>query len=219
MTEPLHSRDKVTDSILILEGPDDFHFFNALLDDSSCISLKNRVHRTSPHGVVNAIDGFELQLKVDSITSLGLVIDADEDINSRWDQVKQILSEAKYSDIPDSPNPSGLVLSNTQTIVPKVGVWIMPNNKLSGSLEDFFKLIIPKKDTLIIRAARSVKSIKSEKRLFKEQHFTKAVIHTWLAWQELPGEPMGRAITKNYLNIDSLEAQSLIGWLHSLYLE
>ena len=219
MTEPIHSRDAIIDSILILEGPDDFHFFNALLDHSNCSSLKNRVHRTSPHGVVNAINGFKLQLKIDKITSLGLVIDADENIAQRWAQVKRILHEANYSDIPDAPDPTGIVLNDVQAIVPKVGVWIMPNNKLPGSLEDYVRMLVPKKNQLLARAGRSVNSIKLEKRLFLKQHLTKAVIHTWLAWQELPGEPMGRAITKGYLDLDTLEARSLISWLHRLYLE
>ncbi len=216
---PLDSKDDIIDLFLILEGADDFHFFNALLDHAKCSNLHNRIHRHSPHGIVEALKGFKTRLKVDAISKLGLVIDADDDIAQRWAQVKQILHDAKYSDIPESPEFSGIVLTNTQTNAPKVGIWIMPNNQLSGSLEDYVKMLIPKKDQLLVRASRSVNSIKLEKRLFLKQHLSKAVIHTWLAWQELPGEPMGRAITKGFLDLDSPEARSLISWLHRLYLE
>lgn len=46
---------------------------------------------------------------------------------------------------------------------------------------------------------------------------TKAYLHTWLAWQEEPGKPMGQAITKKYVDAQAPHAQLLISWLRQLF--
>ncbi|MGH9822270.1 MAG: DUF3226 domain-containing protein [Blastocatellia bacterium] len=46
----------------------------------------------------------------------------------------------------------------------------------------------------------------------------KAHIHTWLAWQEKPGLPLGLAITFRYLNPDAPSAQQLVAWVRRLFL-
>jgi hypothetical protein len=45
----------------------------------------------------------------------------------------------------------------------------------------------------------------------------KAVIHTWLAWQEEPGRPLGTAITARYLDPHVPEVDVLVAWLNRLY--
>jgi hypothetical protein len=46
---------------------------------------------------------------------------------------------------------------------------------------------------------------------------SKANIHTWLAWQEEPGKPMGQAITAKYLNPKSKQAELFVNWLRALF--
>jgi hypothetical protein len=54
-------------------------------------------------------------------------------------------------------------------------------------------------------------------RPFKEK-LKKAHVHTWLAWQEEPGTPMGLAITKKYLkNVHSEPCLRFISWIRRLY--
>ncbi|WP_367881111.1 DUF3226 domain-containing protein [uncultured Duncaniella sp.] len=48
-------------------------------------------------------------------------------------------------------------------------------------------------------------------------HREKARIHSWLAWQEIPGTPMGLAITKKYLSTEPPVCQAFIQWLNSLF--
>lgn len=52
---------------------------------------------------------------------------------------------------------------------------------------------------------------------FPPAHKIKARLHTWLAWQEEPGKPMGLSITARYLDADALHAQQLIKWLRQLF--
>jgi hypothetical protein len=54
-------------------------------------------------------------------------------------------------------------------------------------------------------------------RRFPQTQEMKANIHTWLAWQEEPGKPMGQAITKRYLDAAAPHAQQLMDWLCKLF--
>ena len=101
-------------------------------------------------------------------------------------------------------------------IVPRIGIWIMPDNKIPGILEDFVKYLIPEDDSLRDYSLQCVDNL-PEKR-FKDSYRSKAEIHTWLAWQEEPGTPMGLAVTKKYLcNVDS--ARTFLDWLNRLFNE
>ena len=51
---------------------------------------------------------------------------------------------------------------------------------------------------------------------FIEAHRTKAHIHTWLAWQDPPGQQLGEAIRSSTLLSDTLLAQTFLAWLIKL---
>jgi hypothetical protein len=53
--------------------------------------------------------------------------------------------------------------------------------------------------------------------LFKAVDRSKAIIHTYLAWQDEPGRPMGPAITKQALQPDTNIARSFTSWLIQLF--
>ncbi|HEU5370317.1 MAG TPA: DUF3226 domain-containing protein, partial [Ktedonobacterales bacterium] len=100
---------------------------------------------------------------------------------------------------------------------PTVGVWLMPDNTLSGMLEDFASFLIPSDDVLWPLAGDVVQQVVIKKRLFPESHLMKARIHTWLAWQEEPGTPLGLAITRRYLDAAAPHAQQLVNWIRQLF--
>ena len=52
---------------------------------------------------------------------------------------------------------------------------------------------------------------------YKPVHRSKAKIHTYLAWQDVPGRPMGQAITTNILNANSELAVKFVKWLKKLF--
>jgi hypothetical protein len=119
--------------LLVVEGPDDKHVLWAIL---------NR-HQFMPPFTVRDEGGFQTLLARASIhlkpgTDLerfGIVIDADADCRTRWQEVKRVLSRAGYGDIPEDPDPIGTVIEHED--LPRVGVWIMPDNILPGMLEDW----------------------------------------------------------------------------------
>ena len=52
---------------------------------------------------------------------------------------------------------------------------------------------------------------------FKPTHKSKAEVHTYLALQDEPGNPMGLAITKKTLDPETKIAQTFINWIKKLY--
>ena len=102
-----------------------------------------------------------------------------------------------------------------QNGLPRLGVWLMPDNSRPGSLEDFLAQLILPGDVLWPKAERCVASIEPDARLFTNE--AKAVIHTWLAWQERPGMPPGMAIKAKHLRAESPASTDCISWVRRLF--
>lgn len=98
-----------------------------------------------------------------------------------------------------------------------VGVWLMPDNTVAGMLEHFISFLVPADDALWAKAQECVQRIPEPERRFPPNHSIKAQVHTWLAWQEEPGKPMGQAITKRYLDAEAHDAQRFMSWIRQLY--
>lgn len=88
----------------------------------------------------------------------------------------------------------------------------MPDNRSPGQLEDFVGSLVSEGDRTFVRAQLAVAGIPKEERLFPEARTSKAILHTWLAWQEEPGKPMGTAITKRYLSTQGPVADAFAEW-------
>ena len=69
----------------------------------------------------------------------------------------------------------------------RVGVWLMPDNRRIGALEDFLKDLIDDSDPLLRHAEKSTAEAKARGARFPEKYSKKALVHSWLAWQEEPG--------------------------------
>ena len=94
-------------------------------------------------------------------------------------------------------------------------MWIMPDNQSRGMLEDFVNLLLPENDKLYPIVIDSLRKVKDQGlQLFIDNHHSKALIHTWLAWLQTPGLPMGTAITSNFLNIENECCNAFIDWIN-----
>ncbi|MEQ9549677.1 MAG: DUF3226 domain-containing protein [Coleofasciculus sp. G3-WIS-01] len=121
-----------------------------------------------------------------------------------------------YQAIPTVPPPDGWVY--TQPDKPKIGIWLMPDNQLPGMLEDFVAHLIPTDDSLRPKAEAILQEIEQLKlNRYTPIHHPKALIHTWLAWQETPGMPMGQAITAQVLSYNAEIANKFVEWLKRLF--
>ncbi len=202
-----------SDSHLLVEGPDDEHVIMALCAQHG---LSRNFEIRAVGGLEKLLAGVPIWLKMAGIRALGIVVDADLDLDRRWQAVCGRLETAGYSGLPPQPDADGLVLSPPHR--PRVGVWLMPDNRLPGTLEHFVAHLIPHDDPL----AHKVEEFLDELEMaglnrYKADDRAKAFIHTWLALQERPGRPMGQAITAHTLSHNDPLANRFVGWLSRLF--
>ena len=197
---------------LLVEGKDDQHVIWALCEK---FHIPEVFDVTDCEGIDNLCESIPVRFKQAGIETVGIIIDADVDINNRWLRIRNLLSTQGF-EVPEDLLNEGLILSNGNV---KVGVWIMPNNKTDGMLEDFISFLVPQNDELLSVVDDTLNEIESKNlNKYLPIHKSKARIHSWLSWQEDPGTPMGLSITKKYLTTDNGNCQQLIKWLQKLFI-
>lgn len=197
---------------LLVEGNDDQHVIWALCEK---FKLPQTFDVIDCEGIDKLNEQIPVRFKQSSLDTLGIIIDADSEIKSRWTSLKSLLSVLRFN-VPDALPSTGLILKNENNI--KVGLWIMPNNNLNGMLEDFISFLVPKEDKLLPIVNSTLEDIEGRRlNKYATIHKSKATIHSWLSWQEDPGTPMGLGITKRYLTTDEATCSLLIKWLEELF--
>lgn len=199
-------------SYLLVEGKDDEHVFYSLLEH---YQIPERFKIKNKEGINKLLDTLDVELDQSGLERLGIVIDADTDLDARWKSLRHILIQSGYSSVPQGPKSGGTIL--TEGTHPTVGIWLMPDNTTPGMLEDFVSFLVRQQDALWPLSGDIVAQVMTKDCRFPPAHKIKARLHTWLAWQEEPGKPMGLSITARYLDADALHAQQLIKWLRQLF--
>ncbi len=202
---------------LLVEGNDDQHVVWALCEKHNVPKSFDVIDCGS---IDNVLKEFKLRLKLADINSrIGIVVDADVNLKSRWDSVVAILKNMGKYECDNIVLPQdGLILEPTDSSYPKVGVWLMPNNNQNGMLEDFVVALATPDDVLMKKSEDVLTKLEAEGiQKYKPVHRSKAKIHTYLAWQDVPGRPMGQAITANILNSDSELAMKFANWLKEMF--
>lgn len=206
---------------LLVEGKNDRHVIWALCEQYQLPeTFTVEVPPGKTEGVESLLAALPALLNEKKLKTLGIVVDADQDLAARWQSIRDRLIAIGYpqADIPDSPRVEGWIYQPEDIYLKRVGVWVMPNNQLPGMLEDFVALLMPEGDNLRPKAEEILREIEGEKlNRYGEIHRAKALIHTWLAWQETPGMPMGQAITARVLRRESAIAQVFAHWLQQLF--
>lgn len=208
------SRDKKNAKhLLMVEGPDDKGVVIACLnyglpghnihigDEGGYESLSNTLDALLVPGIVQEI--------------VGVVVDADLDVQARWTSLRDRLVKAGYAGVPDDLDPEGTIVEAED--LPKLGVWLMPDNLTGGMIEDFMTFLIPAGDALFEHAKTVIAGLPATPARFPANRSTKALIHTWLAWQEEPGKPMGQAITKKFFAAEGPQFDSFLSWMKRLF--
>lgn len=145
---------------------------------------------------------------------IGIVLDADNpNIQSKWSAVKDRLIKQGYT-LPSKPQKGGTIL--TCSDMPKIGIWLMPDNNLDGMLEDFCRNLASSE--AINHAQKCVLDAKDKGfSSYKNVHLSKSTIHTFLAWQDEPGMPLGQAITSKVLDSTQPLGKEFIAFLTDLF--
>ena len=197
---------------LLVEGNDDKHVIWALCEKFNIPEVFDVIDCKGKNNIPKEI---RVRLKLpDTNEAIGIVVDADDNLDSRWTDIRKLLLEQGFN-VPIDLPIDGLVSSNNDV---KFGVWIMPDNNTNGMLEDFISFLVPQDDKLFQIVKDNLKEIEKQKlNKYSPIHQSKARIHSWLALQKEPGTPLGSSITRNYLTTDNKICKQFINWLLELF--
>lgn len=233
--------------IIVVEGKTDLHVILHLLEKSNpnmrCERVNNYTSVARLPGKRNLqinicqegsfselCDEIEVWLMKPKLECVGFVFDANGDPRRNWQRVRNRILRVyeELQDIPspelreifcETPVPGGIWVRDC---VPKVGMWMMPNNKDTGAIEEFLAYMIRQEDHCWEHTQKYVKTIFQEgirfpkRKVLKEKNIPKANIHAWLAVQEEPGKPPGTAIKTGYFDTENLRVQAFRQWLGNL---
>ena len=198
------------EQVLLVEGKGDKFVIEKLRDEVAHLPKNFEIL------VKDSVDSLIESISAEIVTNkdtIGILVDADENLQSRWDSIKNRLSK-KYS-VPNNLPTEGLIIEENNK---KIGVWIMPNNEVKGMLEDFIAMLVPKNDLLMPIVDCTLTNLETQKlNLYKQIHKPKTKIRTWLAWQEDPETSMGTAISKHILETEQDICQKFVKWLKILF--
>jgi len=191
---------------LIVEGNDDIALISSIMNKRIPKWKKNNrdylVHialadTEKSNGGKNKIDYKNVLRIAKSCTHLGIVTDADDDFSAAEQKIKNIIK-----DVESTLKENDL----------KLDFWIMPNNKDPGMIEDFALALIEETSLLGYAGDVSQTAKQQHSAPYKSAHNTKAVVRTWLAWQDEPGIRMGNAVNNNIINAKAADADKFVEW-------
>ena len=193
--------------VLLVEGRDDERVVQSICE----------VHRESPsfqilikEGIDPLLKSISIELKVDDREAIGILADANDDINARWQSIRSRMPDR--IDLPERPISGGIIVESQ----PRVGVWLMPDNASPGQLEDFVQRMIPTDDTIWPLAERYIDDIPTPDRKFPPSKISRAKLYAWLAARQDPRR-MGEAIRTRDLATDGALCQQFVSWLRRLF--
>lgn len=194
--------------LLLVEGADDEHVIRHLHEQTQG-TVSFDIEQLG--GIAQIREEIEAQAKAPGRTALGIVVDANSDTAARWQSIKDALLWADIQ-LPLTPDPLGTVVPPSAAGVPKVGVWLMPDNQASGEIEDFLAALIPTGDEVWQLAQQYVEHVPSDQ-LRKP---AKARLHAWLAVRTEGGR-LGTSISAGAFDLRQPAAQSFLEWLRRVF--
>ena len=190
-------------NLLIVEGMGDIHFLNHILRSrgfgkspqagfGKFIVARPDFPEAAAVRIVGA-DGFEgipealkREFRADDLDGLAIVADMDLLEDNRWESLRGTLASYGCDLLTKVLPKDGLVAREEQN--PALGVWMMPDNESAGMLESFACRLVAGEDSAWVHARETVATLpEGAARFSRERDLEKALIHTWLAWQEEPG--------------------------------
>lgn len=189
-----------------------------------------RIEIYQERGIDQLCNQVSTRIKKSGLESIGFVFDADGDPKGRWKQVGRRILEVYKEVYPadhstlkkafyETPVSEGVWVRDCSL---KVGVWMMPNNKSAGTIEDFLSDMVPPENPRWQHAKNYFGTVFAEKKhllgykLFPRTKTSKARIHAWLAVQENPGTLPGKAIKSGYFNTKNPKSLLFQKWPENL---
>lgn len=154
--------------------------------------------------------------KQDGLRALGIIIDADTNAIYRYASIRELFRRLDI-DLPPHLPTEGMITTHHHF---SIGVWVMPDNGAPGTLENLLSASIPDQARPIwqhaTQAATEAHGL-TDPPPFREVDLLKAQLHTYLAWQDPPGNPYGLALQSGSFNARSASLQPFLAWLTQLF--
>lgn len=199
--------------VLLVEGSSDEHVVRHVWKSRREAGLPP-FEILNKKGFDNLLQSIITELIAIERETVGILIDANDNPDKRWNEVVEQLEEFSEISVPKKPQRSGIIIDNQ----PRIGIWMMPDNQSSGELEDFIHQLIPDRDPVWPRSCDYINGIPEKERKFSSRKKRRAQIHAWLATRERP-RPMGAAIGRGDLDVQVPLANEFYEWLYRLFHE
>ena len=211
---------------LLVEGQNDLH---VILNLWNILGLKPVKDYNKDKFAILANGKDNLPLKIaellasSDIENIGIVLDADRSAQSTWQSICSELAHHGFENLPKQPLKEGFVIKKAG--FPTIGIWIMPDNQAPfekndvAYLEHFYATLVKIDDKFLIKAKHIIEDIVTDtERRFPLKDKQKAIIHTWLAWQEEPGSAMGHTLkNRNLFDLENELAIIFKKWLEETF--
>ena len=196
---------------MLVEGNDDFNVVWRIAE----ISDIPQFHILQAEGIDNLLDRIENQINFPGRQALGILVDANDDLIARWQSLSDRLAPLGIT-LPQTPDPAGTIIP-AQNDLPRIGVWLWPNNQSPGELEDFIISLIPENDPVWPLSEEYIDNILAQRlNKFTPGKKSRAQVHAWLAAREDPRR-MGQAIQYGDLNPHAPPLAAFATWLARLF--
>ena len=213
--------------LLLVEGQDDKHVLWQICRRAASFSAHREGYDMSvtlrqgetAFGIAEkgnfrtVLEAIETEIFSRGRQALGIMVDADRQPSQRWEELKAAFPAAVP--LPDAPDPAGIILPE-QPGQPRIGVWMMPDNRSPGELEDFVKQMIPPAAPVWADAQRYIDDIRPDDRKFAPEKTDKAKLYAWLSTLKEPAR-MGAAIRARDLQTNGPLCQTFVHWLQRLF--
>ena len=132
--------------MLLVEGPDDKHVVIQIRERNIPMPEFDIKDKGSVQEVLSAISS---EVKVSGREAVGIMVDANDDLASRWQAVADKVSRVGVV-LPVSPCQSGTIVGQIPNFPRlRLGVWVMPDNVTNGELEHFIAAMIPERGSSV----------------------------------------------------------------------
>ena len=206
----MHPLSSTSLNVLLVEGINDKH---VVLNLCQRCQINQNFTILDRDGIDQLIETVGAELNAPDRQTVGILVDANDDWEARWQSITSRLSHAGIN-APQKPDPKGTIIDMPGK--PRVGVWLMPDNRSNGELEDFICYMLPDNDPVWPLSKRYIKDIPSTERKFNRNKALRAKLYAWLATRENPKQ-MGSAISAHDLSIDGNRCQKFMRWLMELF--
>lgn len=205
-----------SDRVLLVEGENDLHVFLHLkgrLEQDEGLGSMPEFCIDDKGGIDPLLESITNEVRVPDRRAVGIVVDADQTPSDRWDAVADRLREVGIA-VPEEPVLGGTCISES-THLPRIGIWLMPDNESPGELEEFVRTMLPDGDRVWPSSKAYIEGIREEHRKFGRK-VLRAKVHAWLATRKQPGR-MGAAIREGDLEVNGVLAASFGDWLRQVF--